>query len=159
MTLYIKQRVFSVGDTYHVYDVNQEPVFEVRSEIFTLGAKIHLYNMEGEELFYIKRRLPTLLPAYEIYASGRLCADIRKELSFFRPRLTVTSGYGNFDLEGDFWNMDFTIRCAGQVLGSIQKEWLSWGDAYRLNIADERDMAFFTTMVIAIDNCLHNENQ
>ena len=159
MVLYIKQRVFSLGDTYRVYDVNQEPVFEVRSEIFTLGAKIHLYNMAGKELFYIKRRLPTLLPAYEIYAGSCLCADIRKEWSFFRPRLTVSSGYGNFELEGDFWDMDFTIRCAGQTLGSIQKEWFSWGDAYQLDIADERDMAFFTTMVIAIDNCLHNENQ
>ena len=159
MILYIKQKVFSFGDTYHVYDVNQNPVFEVRGEVFTFGAKIHLYNMAGGGLFYIKQRLLTFFPAYEIYAGGRLCADIRKELSFLRPRLTVTSGYGTFSLDGDFWDMDFTIRCNGQVLGSIQKQWLSWGDTYQLDIADERDMAFFTTMAIAIDNCLHNENR
>lgn len=75
MTLYIKQRVFSIGDTYHVYDVNQEPVFEVRSEIFTLGAKIHLYNMAGEELFYIKRRCPRCCPPMK-FMRAAACAPI-----------------------------------------------------------------------------------
>ena len=57
MKLYIKQRVFSLGDKYDIYDANENVVFDVKSELFTIGAKLHLYDLNGQELYYIKRRI------------------------------------------------------------------------------------------------------
>lgn len=42
--LYIKQKVFSFGDKYNIYNESGQPVFSVQGEVFTFGAKIHIYD-------------------------------------------------------------------------------------------------------------------
>lgn len=157
MNLYIKQKVFSWNDRYQVYNENGQPVFEVEGELFSWGAKIHLYQ-NNHELFYIQQKLMRFLPEYEIYAGEQLCARVKKELSFFVPKLNVESAYGNFVIQGEFFNMDFSIWCNEQQVGEVHKEWLSWGDSYCLSVNRPENGAFFTSLVIAIDHCIHNEN-
>lgn len=158
MKLYIKQRVFSFGDKYDIYDANQNTVFQVKGEIFTIGAKLHLYDIQGRELYFIKRKITFFMPQYEIYQNNMLCAVIKKEFTFFKPKLYVESSHGNFSIEGDFFNLDYSLYRNGQYFGSIHKKWLSWGDSYELDIINDENAAFFCALVIAIDNCLHNEN-
>ncbi len=157
MELYIKQRVFSIGDKYDVYDERQQPVFHVQGEIFTWGAKIHLYDMAGNELYFIQQKVFAFLPEYSVFQGENLCARIKREFTLLRPRLNVESAFGNFQISGEFWNMDYYISRDGQPMGEIHKKWLSWGDTYFLSIYDEKDAAFFTALTIAIDNCLHND--
>lgn len=158
MSLYIKQKIFSLTDSYEVFDEEQTPVFRVQREFLSWGAKIHLYDMGGNELFFIKQKVMVLLPEYEIYKNNIMCAQVVKEFTFFKPRLDVSSAYGDFVLDGDFWDMSFSILHDGVKMGQISKAWLSWGDTYQLDIASGQDEAFFCALTIAIDNCLHNEN-
>lgn len=158
MNLYIKQKVFSWSDRYNVFDENGNPVFEVEGEVFSWGAKIHLYDLNNNELFYIKQKLMVFLPEYEIYTGDTLRAIIKKEFTLFTPRLDVQSSFGDFVIEGNFFDMDFTIMCNNLMLGEIHKEWLTFGDSYCLSIVNPENAAFFTSLVIAIDNCLHNEH-
>ena len=158
MNLYIKQKIFTLADKYSVYNESGEPVFSVEGELFSWGAKIHLYDLNGMELYYIKQKVLTFLPEYEIYVGDDFCARVKKEFSFFHPRLNVQSSYGDFEIEGRFMEMDFDIQCNGQSLGEIHKEWLTWGDTYCLSIVNPENAAFFTSLVIAIDNCLHNDS-
>jgi uncharacterized protein YxjI len=159
MKLYIKQRIFSLGDKYDVYDAEENVVFDVESEIFTIGAKLHLYDTQGNELYYIKKRITFLLAQYEIYQQDNLCAVINQEFSLFRSKLNVESSLGDFNINGEFMNLDYEITRNGQYFGSIHKKWLSWGDSYELDIPNQNNAAFFCALVIAIDNCLHNENK
>ncbi len=156
MKLYIRQRIFALGDKYDILDQDGVPYIHVESEVFTFGAHIHLYDMRGQELFYIEQKLFRLLPVYEIYKGDRLCASMRKEFTFFSPRLTIDSMYGQFDIKGDLFGMDFDILKNNMFIGSISKEWFKLSDCYELNIADTVDSAFFCAFTIAIDNCLHN---
>lgn len=149
--------MFSLGDKYDVYDEYQQPVFHIEGEIFTWGAKIHLYDLSGRELYYIQQKVFAFLPEYAIFEDETFCARIKKEFTFLRPRLTVESAYGSFDISGEFWNMDYVISRDGQAMGEIHKKWLSWGDTYLLSIYDPKDAAFFTALAIAVDNCLHND--
>jgi uncharacterized protein YxjI len=158
MKLYIKQRIFSLGDKYDIYDANENVVFDVKSELFTIGAKLHLCDTQGRELYYIKRKLTFMLAQFEIYQNNFLCAAINQEFSLFHKKLNVESSLGNFSIDGDFFSMDYDITKNGNYFGSIHKKWLSWGDSYELDIPDSRDAAFLCALVIAIDNCLHNEN-
>lgn len=159
MKLYIKQRYFSVGDKYDVFNENGDVVYQIRSEIFTIGAKIHLMDYAGNELYYIRRRITFFLAEYEIYRGNTLCATISQELSFFRKRLTIQCDYGNLEIHGDFFAWDFDITNNGILIGSVSKRIMSWSDTYELAIQDGMDAAFFTSLVIAIDNCLHNEDK
>lgn len=158
MKLYIKQRIFSLGDKYDIYDANENVVFDVKSELFTIGAKLHLCDSYGQELYYIRRRITFFLAKYEIYKNNMLCATISQELTFFKSKLNVDSSYGVFEIRGDFLSMDYEITKDGRYYGSVHKKWLSWGDSYELDIPEEENAGFFCALVIAIDNCLHNEN-
>ena len=60
------------------------------------------------------------------------------------------------EIRGSFWEMQYEIFCGGVFVGAVRKKWLSWGDSYELEIADESDPGFFCALVIAIDNCIHN---
>ena len=157
MELFIRQRVFSLGDKYDVYDERQEPVYHVQGELFSWGAKIHLYDLGGSELFDIRQKLLAFLPEYAVFQGENFCARIKKELSFFHPRLSVESSFGDFEITGNFMDMDYEITRDGIPMGEIHKKWLSWGDTYLLSIRDDKDAAFFTALAIAIDNCLHND--
>jgi len=159
MKLYIKQRVFSLGDKYDVYDEMQNVIYNVQGKIFTLFAQINISDTFGNELYYIKQRFAFLLPHYELYRGDQLVADVVKELTLFRPQLTITSQYGNFTATGDIFAMDFQILKDGYPIGAIRKQWLSWGDTYELDIYNDLDRDFFVALVITIDNCLHNENK
>lgn len=156
MILYIRQKLFSLGDRFTITDENGDGVFEVQGRVFTIGAKLHLYDMNGNELYYVEQQLFRLLPQYYIYEGGRQCAVVNKEFSLFQPRLNVSSSYGDIRIDGDFFGMDFSLFLNGGLVGAISKEWLSFTDYYRLEIPDGANAPFFCALVIAIDNCLHN---
>ena len=157
MKLYIKQKVFSIGDKYNVFDENGDVIFLVKGEIFTIGAKLHLYDTNNRELFVIERELLTFLPRYHIIENGIERAVVQRKLSFFKSDFEVQDKYGRFTIDGDVLGMDFTIISPnGTQIGSISKEWLSWGDCYELSVFDPSYAAFFCTLVIAIDECIHN---
>lgn len=157
MTLYIRQRFFSFGDSYRICDEYENPVFEVQGRVFTIGAKLYLYNLQGQELYYIERQLFRFLPQYYIYEQGRQCAVVNKEFSLFTPSLNIDCSYGNITINGDFFSMCFDIYLNGGLIGSISKQFFAFTDCYRLEIPDNSNAAFFCALVIAIDNCLHNE--
>lgn len=158
MKLYIKQKIFSLNDKYNIYDENENQVYYVTSDYFTIGAKMHFMDVNDDELFFIRRKLTFLVASYEIYKKGTLCATVNQKLSLFRGKLDINSSYGNFEIRGDFFGMNFEIYKNGSLFGSISKKWMSWGDTYELNILESENISFFCALVITIDNCLHNEN-
>jgi uncharacterized protein YxjI len=135
------------------------PVFTVQGEIFTFGAKIHLYDAAGQELFFIQQKLFRFLPEYHIYSGDTLAAIVKKELTLFRNKLSITSQYGDYTFDGNFLAMDFAIYNQGLMVGELHKKWLTFGDSYELTIYDEDQAAFFCAIAIAIDHCLHNESK
>ncbi len=158
MRLFIKQRVFSIGDKYNILNEAGETVFYATSKIFSFGAKISLFDSYDSELFFIKQKVMSFLPQYHIYQGDNLCAVIKKEFSFLKPKLTVESNYGTYQLDGNLFALDFNVICDGRLIGSISKKLFTWGDSYVLDIQNDSDAAFFCSIVIAIDNCLHNSN-
>jgi uncharacterized protein YxjI len=157
--LYIRQKVFSIGDRYNIINEYEQPVFSVQSQLFTFGAKIHLYDVTGQELYFIEQKLFKFLPEYHIYSGDNTCAIIKKEFSFMTPKLNITSQYGDYTFEGNFFAMDFIILQNGNIVGELHKKWLSFGDTYELTIHDDNNAPFFCALAIAIDHCLHNENK
>ncbi len=158
MNLYIKQKVFSFSDKYNVFDEFGELVFEVKGEIFSLGAKLHIFDTRGVELMTIHRELLTWLPRYTVCENGVERARVTQKFAWFQNKFEISDRQGLFNLDGDFLSMNYSITTPnGNLLGTIEKEWLSWGDTYKLSVADPSHAAFFCALVIAIDECLHND--
>lgn len=157
MNLYIKQKVFSFGDKYDIYDKEENPVYNAWGEVFSFGNKLHLCDSAGNELLFIKQKMMVFLPTFELYVQGNLFAKVKKEFTFFNKKITVESTFGDFVIDGNFWDHEYQITCEGKLFGTVTKEWLTWGDVYALNINTEEHPEFFVALVLAIDCILEGE--
>ncbi len=159
MKFYIKQKVFSFGDSFNIYDENGREAFYVQGRVFSLGKKLNLYDNQSNELIYMEQKLFKLMPTYDIYASNRLMATIKKNFTFFSQSFTINSAYGSYEVEGDFTGHDFDIVKNGTTFcASLCKRWLSFGDSYEIEIAPEENIPFMLAMVIVIDQTIHEDN-
>lgn len=158
MELLIKQRVFSWTDSYDVYDETGLAKYFVKAQFFSLGHQIHVYDKRtGEEVGSIHQKLFTLLPTFEIRQKGRILGTIRKKFTIFSQNYLVD--YRNWDVEGDFLGWDYRVFQNDMPVLAITKEWLTWGDTYRIQYLNPEDELAGLLLVIAIDaaNCTHNE--
>lgn len=46
---------------------------------------------------------------------------------------------------------DYVIKKKNRVVADINKKWLSWGDAYEINLYEEQDLEILLGVVIVID--------
>lgn len=156
---YIKQRIFSIGDKYNIYDENENLCYKATGEIFTLTSKLHVFDEKKQkEIFFIRKKFFTFLPQYEMYKDENLVASVIKRFTFFSHKIDITSDFGDFEVLGDFMSHDFEINYNSKVVASVHKRWLSFGDTYEITINDDSKVDFFIALVIMIDNCIHNES-
>lgn len=149
MKLYIKQKVFSWGAKFTVKDEAGNDRYFVQGEVFSWGRKLHVTDSNGKEVAFIQQKVFSFLPRYFVYVNGEEIAEIVKEFSFFRPKYKI-EGLG-WDISGDFWSHNYMISRNGNPIVSIQKEWMTWGDSYELDIADSRDEIVALAVVLTID--------
>ncbi len=159
MRYVVKQRVFSFGDNFTIKDEAGNDCFVVKGKVFTFGDKLSMYDMYGQELVYIEQRLFRFLPEYSIYYRGQLYATVKKEFTFFKPKFNIQSYVGNYTIQGEFFNLDFSIFKEGRHVATVSKKWLSWGDTYSVDIAEDEDHAFILALVIVIDQVLHDDSK
>lgn len=149
MDYYIKQKIFSWNDQFTVKDNQGKDVFSIEGKLFSWGKKLYVYDMAGKEVLYIEQHLWRFLPTYSLYIEDKEVATVSKEFTFFKPRYTIEGP--SWKVEGSFWEHDYQIVEQGRVIADISKEWLTWGDAYALNIKDETNAIVALGVIIIID--------
>ena len=161
MELHIRQRIFSWGDSYDVFDDSGEARYEVRSAFFSLGHQIHVYDKRADEgrdeVGSIRQKLFTLMPTFEIEIGGRVIGTVRKKFTLLRQNYEVD--YRGWDVEGDFLGWDYKVVQASREVLSITREIWNWSDTYTLRFRDPADEIPGLLLVLAIDaaNCSHND--
>ena len=156
MKLYIKEKVFSWGDKFTVWDAYGNEKYFVEGEVFSFGRKLHVYDLQGREVAFIRQEVWTWLPKYHVFVGGSQIATVRREFSWFTPRYTV-DGLG-WDVEGNFWQHDYDVTQNGRSVVSINKEWMTWGDSYELDIAPGADELVALAVVLTIDCVVEQQN-
>ena len=155
MKLYIKEKVFSLGDKFTVKDAYGEDKYIVEGEVFSWGKKLHVYNRSGREVAFIKQEVWRSLPRFYVFCVDRQVAEIKKEFTFLFPRYTI-DGLG-WEIDGSFMAHDYQNSKNGRNIVTISKEWMTLGDSYELDIADPADEIVALAVVITID-CVTESN-
>lgn len=155
MIFYVREKIFSFGDDFTIRDIDGYDAYKVKSKIFSFGNKLKLYSMDDRELVYIEQKLFKFLPEYLIYENGFVTAVLKKEFSFFKPRLRIDSQHGNFYIEGNIFAYNFTIYRNGIPVAEIYKKAFTFTDTYEVNIDDNESYPFILSLVIAIDQIFH----
>lgn len=156
MKLYIKEHIFTFGDKFSVMDELGNEKYFVQGEVFTWGKKLHVYDRHGREVAFIKQELFTFMPCFHVYVNGRDIAQVRKEFTFFLPKYHVDGL--DWDVDGEFFSHEYQITQNGRSIVRIEKEWMTWGDSYELNIAEGADEIVALAVVLTIDCVVEAQN-
>ena len=153
MKLLIKQRVFSWGDAYDIYDEAGNAKYMVKAEVFAFGHQLHVYDAFHNEIGEIRQKLFTFLPQFEIVVNGRMCGTITKQFTFFKQEYEVD--FNGWYVQGDFLNWDYDVYSGNHVIMHISKQLFQWGDTYVIDIPNPQDELMGLMLAIAIDaaNC------
>jgi uncharacterized protein YxjI len=137
MRYYIKQKVFSFRDKFRVTDENQNELYEVKGKIMSLSNKLELKDMNGSVLYQAKKKVFSLMANYSLYDDqGTEVALIKRKLSL-RPNFDLSIMGKDLSVEGSFYGHAFDIVDQGNVIASINKKYLSWGDTYEIDILEK----------------------
>ena len=155
MKRYIREKVFSWSDQFAVKDELGNDRYLIKGEIFSLGKKLHILDMLRREIASIKQELFTFMPSYHVWVGDADVAQIVKKWTFLRPKYEIAGL--SWEINGDLWEHRYQIFCGGHPIVSIQKAWMTWGDAYELDIVDPKDELLALAVVLAID-CVLEDN-
>ena len=146
--LMMKQKVFSWGDQFSVKSEYDEELYKVKGEVWSLGKKLHVYDNLDRECIYIEQKLWSWKPRFFVYVNGEQVAEIVKEFGF-KPRYSINGL--NWRVEGNFWEHDYRILDGEREVANIHKAWMTWGDAYEIDIDRDEDALPALAVVLAID--------
>ncbi|TCI33515.1 MULTISPECIES: LURP-one-related/scramblase family protein [unclassified Exiguobacterium] len=148
-TLYMKQKVFSLRGRFTIKDADENDMYFVEGSFMKLPKSFTISDKDGREITTITKKTFSFLPKFYVDVEGEETMTISKEFTFFKPRYTIDAA--GIEIDGDWWDMDFEVTQNGQVIGSVQKKWLSWGDTYEIQVIDETMEDMLISIVVAID--------
>ena len=156
MRYQLKQKIWSLTDTYRILDQANHEVLSVHGKIFSWGKDLTVRDSNGAEVARIKQTLLSLLPRFRLYRNGQMFAEILKEFSWLKAKFTLdVPGPNDYEISGDFWDYEYQFNRQGRVVASVSKAFWSWGDTYGVDIvAGEDDVSILSTVVV-IDLVCH----
>jgi len=153
---FIKQKVFSWRDRFTVKDETGRDVYYVEGSVFSWGKKLTVFDMNGNDVLYIEQKLWNWLPTFSLYVQGQEVAEVKKELTFLKPRYAIF-GPG-WNVEGSVLQHHYQMLENGAVMAEVEKEWFTWGDSYALTVRDEEAALLALGVMIVIDCVIEAES-
>jgi uncharacterized protein YxjI len=149
MALCIRERIFSWGDHYDVYDEDGNVRYIVQGEVFSFGHKIHLYDEHQVEIAFIQEKVWSFFKTFEIFIGGKSRGFIQKKFSWFVPRYQVD--FMNLEIIGHIFEWNYEFRKDEETVGLMQRKILCWGNVYYLTAMNLADELSFLALSLAID--------
>jgi uncharacterized protein YxjI len=154
---FMKQKVWTIAERFIIRDEYNNPMFYVKGKVFSIGDKLKFYDMDGRELAYIKQEVFSFNKRYKIYKNHRLVAKVVKKLTLFKDKFIVdVPGPDDYFVKGNFTDHHYNILRNGRKVAAISKNWMSWGDAYRIEIVPGEDDVVLLGLTVIIDMVSHD---
>ena len=160
MRYVMRQKLFSLADNFTIKDENERDAYMVKGKVFSFGDKLSFQDMSGNELVFIRQKLLSWGPTYELHQASGVDTVVKKNLwTFIRDRFTVDIGAdgptpNDLEIQGDFWEHEYTFSRGGQQIAGVSKRWFSWADTYGVDIADGEDDVLILACTVVVDLCL-----
>ncbi|MGM0214987.1 LURP-one-related/scramblase family protein [Enterococcus sp. AZ109] len=154
--LYIKQKVFSIGEKFTVTDEYENPRYSVEGSFMQLPKTFRVEDEQGQVISKITKKTISLLPKFFVEIDGQEMIEISKQLTFLKARYSIEAE--GVSVEGNWWDMDFMVEKNGRRIADINKRWVSWGDTYEVAVLDETYEHLIISLVIAIDRVKADES-
>lgn len=147
MKLILKQKIFSLMDSYDIYDEYDQVVYKVSSRL-SWGHKLDVYDSSGHCLATIKEEILTFMPRFSIYIDDHYIGSFQKKISLF-PKYVLE--FNDWSINGDFMNWNYTISDSYHEIATISKELFHFTDVYVIDVHNSQDALYALLVVLAID--------
>ena len=154
--LYIKQKVFSLGEKFSVKDIEENEVYFVEGSFMRIPKTFSIKDDKLAEVAMITKKMFSFLPTFFVDVHGQETMTIKKEFTFIKARYTIDAA--GIEVQGNWWDMDFEVYQNRNFIGSVSKQWFTWGDSYQLQITDEKMEPLLVALVVAIDCAKAEQN-
>ena len=153
MKVYIKNRVFSLGQGSSVVDENKNALFDVKGRAISITRKKFLYDANGQLLYSIRNKWINFFvhKAYIYDASGSKIATVKDKWFNVNQEYFVMGYKDEIKIQGKFFGLTSQILRNSNVIGTVRRQITFIADAFELE-ADERDIPFLIALVVALDN-------
>ena len=160
MLFQVKKRVFSLGDKYDILDRNNVAAYSVQGKFFSIGNKLTMLNNSGAEVARIEQRVLSLVSEYDIYQGGQIAAVVKKKVfSLLVPRFTIAGPGGNYEMQGDWLNWNYTITQSGQTVAQISRQLALFQDRYGVEIQPGAVAPLLLAIAIVMDEVMHPDGK
>ena len=155
-SFYLKQKIMSMRGRFNVFDELQQEVYKIEGSFLQIPKTFTIRDMQQNERALITKKTLSWLPTFYVEVEGRNLFTIKKEFSFFKAKYSVV-GEG-IEVTGNVWDMEFDIVKDGETIGRVNKEWFTWGDAYHIQVFEEKWEMIIISLVVAIDCVKADQN-
>lgn len=160
MKFYIKQKVFSFKDQFKIMDETQNVLYEIKGKFMSIKNKLELTNQAGEILLRSERKVLTIMPKYFVFNEKDQEIALIKRIFGFKPRFDLNILNKDYFVDGSLFGHSFGIYDERKnMVASISKKIISWGDTYEIDIQDEANVELFLFVVIIIDQVVHERKR
>ena len=156
MIFCIKQKAFSFGDKFTVYDHQGRELYYVKGEVFSFGKKLHLYDLNQTEIAFIQQKVFSFLPKYHVIMDGIKAAEVVKSFTFFRSEYTVPNL--GWKVYGDFFDHEYQIYDGARQIAAVSKQWYTWGDTYHIETDSDYNSLLLLAICLVVDACLESNS-
>lgn len=159
MRYIMSQRIFTLGDNFHIKREDGSDAFVVNGKLLSIGDNLSLQDLAGNELVQIKQKLIAFSATYEIYRSGQLYATVKKALfTLFRASFAIdVPGPDDLEAQGDFLDHEYSFTRGGRPVAHVSKRWFSFSDTYGIDVADGEDDVLILACAVVIDMVAQDE--
>lgn len=160
MRFVLKEKIFSIRESYYIRDDDGNELFEVTGRLIGLRDKLYLRDRQGRTLATITQRLLALRPVYTIDRDGQPDAKVKKDfINVLRDGFTVDMDGGLPDLrvQGDIFEHNYTISRDGSTIAEASKKWISLRDSYVIDVAEGEDHVLLLACAIVVDRISHED--
>lgn len=161
MRFVLKERIFSLRDSYYIRTDGGDKAFEVSGRLISLSDKFTLRDLNGNLLATITQKILSLRPVYTISRPGLPEARVKKDfINILREGFSVDMDGDLPDLriQGDILDHSFTITRDGDVIAQVSKKWISLRDSYVVDVADGEDPVLLVACAIVADRVVHEDD-
>jgi len=152
----IKADLIDLGNSYQIKSKTNAPTqFSIRNKFLSVPKKFFLLE-NGKEVYIAKNVLTSVMSTWRIKeaGSGKELGTIENKLKFTGSEMTANGAFGNYRLEGNFGNHEFTIMKDGTKVAAIEKKIPHIHDTYDLRVYGDADRALMVLFTVIVDEIL-----
>lgn len=160
MRFILKERIFSLRESYYIRDEQGENLVEVTGRLLSIRDKLTLRDLQGNVVATITSHLIALRPTYTIDRPDQPDATVKKDfINILREGFSVDMAGGLPDLriQGDILEHSYTISRQGNTIAQVSKKWISLRDSYVVDVAEGEDAVLLLACAIVVDRITHEE--